>query len=334
MSVARSLLRVPGISTAMAGVARLAARPGATIFMLHRFEDTARGSQGDDPVALRRILEMFRRQRIELLALPELVRRMSAQQPLTKPAVVITIDDGYRDFATVGAPIFAEFDCPVTVFVTTEIVARRGWFWWDRIEAALLRSPRPSAAFSLGGKTWSLPLTDPASRRRHAETIAEACKWVPDAERRAFTEQIGTALDVELPAAPDAMYEVMDWDEIRRLEQHGVGFGPHSRTHPILSQVDDTAAHDEIAGSWNTLRRECRSPVPVFCYPNGTAASFTERDAALVRAAGMEGAVTYLRDRVPAHGVPLDQRFRLPRVEWNADLQRATLVASGLLPLG
>ena len=318
----------------MAGVARLAARPGATIFMLHRFEDTARGSQGDDPVALRRILAMLRRQHIELLALPELMRRMAEQQPLTRPAVVITIDDGYRDFATVGAPIFAEFDCPVTVFVTTEIVARREWFWWDRIEAALLRSPRRSTVLSLGEQTWSLRLTDPASRRRDAEAIAEACKWVPDAERRAFTEQIGAALDVELPATPDAMYEVMDWDEIRRLEQQGVGFGPHSRTHPILSQVDDAAAQDEIAGSWSTLRRECRSPVPVFCYPNGTAASFTDRDAALVQAAGMQGAVTYLRGRVPAHGVPLDQRYRLPRVEWNADLERATLVVSGLFPLG
>jgi peptidoglycan/xylan/chitin deacetylase (PgdA/CDA1 family) len=317
----------------MAGVARLAARPGATIFMLHRFEDAARGSQGDDPAALRRILAMLRRQRVELLALPELMRRLDDGQRLTRPAVVITIDDGYRDFATVGAPIFAEFDCPVTVFVTTEIVTRREWFWWDRIEAAVLRSPRSSVALSLGGKTLSLQLTDPASRRRDAESIAEACKWVSDAERRAFTDSIGRALDVELPATPDTMYEVMDWDEIRRFEHAGVGFGPHSRTHPILSQVDDASARDEIFGSWETLRRECRDPVPVFCYPNGTAASFTTRDADFVKDAGMRGAVTYLRDRVPAHGLARDQHFRLPRVEWNADLERATLVASGLLPL-
>jgi peptidoglycan/xylan/chitin deacetylase (PgdA/CDA1 family) len=317
----------------MEGVARIAARPGATIFMMHRFADADRGNIGDDPAALRSILAMLRRQRIELLPLSELIRRMAHHQSLDRPAVVITIDDGYRDFATVGAPIFAEFDCPVTVFVTTEIVTRREWFWWDRIEAALLRSPRPSATLSLGEKSWHIRLGDSEARRRDAESIAEACKCVRDSERRAFTDGIGAALDVELPATPDSLYEVMDWDEIRQLERSGVGFGPHSRTHPILSQVDDTSAHDEILGSWSSIQLHCENPVPVFCFPNGTAASFTARDVALVRQAGMLGAVTYLRSRVPARDFSPDACFSLPRVEWSPDLQRATLVASGLLPL-
>ena len=37
--------------------------------------------------------------------------------------VVVTVDDGYRDFATVALPLFEEHRIPVTLYVTTGFVA-------------------------------------------------------------------------------------------------------------------------------------------------------------------------------------------------------------------
>ena len=59
---------------------------------------------------------------------------LSGDGPPLNRAVAFTIDDGYVEQATVAAPVFAEFDCPVTTFVTSGFLDRALWFWWDQIE--------------------------------------------------------------------------------------------------------------------------------------------------------------------------------------------------------
>src|SRR5208283_22121 len=74
-------------------------------------------------------------------------------------------------------------------------------------------------------------------------------------------------------------------------EKHGVTFGPHSVTHPVLSSIDDEHARSEIFTSWKRVREELASPVPVFCYPHGRQKDFGARDMELVRLAGLWGAL-------------------------------------------
>ena len=292
----------------------------STVLMLHRFDDPAHPAARTDAAILRDVLATLRRQGVELLALPELITRMEQRIPCQRPTVSFTVDDGYHDFASIAAPIFAEFDCPVTVFLSTDIVSAGAWYWWDRLEYAVLRTAHRELHVSIDGVAHHFALTDAVRRQQGLEALIELVKFASDDERRRITATIGTITDVEVPDHPPQHYRTLTWDEVRRLERDGrVGFGPHSCSHPIFSRIDDETARREIVESWAAMQRECVRPEPIFCFPNGTPASFGERDIALVREAGLRAAATYVRARISTAAAKSMDAFRLPRYEMPSD---------------
>jgi hypothetical protein len=56
-----------------------------------------------------------------------------------------------------------------------------------------------------------------------------------------------------------------------------------------LNSEDATA---EITGSWRRLQQELSRPLPVFAWPTGRPADYTERDILLLRACGLSGYAT------------------------------------------
>lgn len=263
----------------------------ATVFMLHRFDDPARGVHGGSPARLRESLAYLRRTGHDLLDLEELVRAQIEGRDLGRKAVAFTIDDGYYDHAEIAAPIFAEFECPVTVFVTSGFLDRELWFWWDRIEYAFEHAARTQVRVPLGDQLLAYDLGTPASRGAARHDFTERCKRVPDAVKLAAIAALPEALDVELPVEAPPRYAPMTWDQLRACERMGVRFGPHTVTHPVLAQTPDAQVRHELAHSWQRLCEEASRPVPVFCYPNGQFTDFGDREIAILREIGMVGAV-------------------------------------------
>jgi glycosyltransferase involved in cell wall biosynthesis/peptidoglycan/xylan/chitin deacetylase (PgdA/CDA1 family) len=82
----------------------------------------------------------------------------------------------------------------------------------------------------------------------------------------------------------------LSWDEVGELIAGGLlDVQSHTRTHPLLPQVDDERSRDEIAGS----KREIEAHVPYeltsFCYPAGL---YGPREVEYVREAGYAAGVT------------------------------------------
>ncbi len=333
------------IGTVRRGIEQLLAAPGmtapfypamrnrATILMLHRFEDPARGIHGDDPGTLRRTLAMLRRRRYELVPLLEVYRRLRGDGPPLRRAVAFTIDDGYAEQAEVGGPVFAEFDCPVTTFVTTGFLDGALWFWWDRITWILRSTRRDRFAVDLGGRPVALEKHPADGWTASAAAFTEACKLVPDGEKVAAIGRLAAAAAVDVPAAAPPEFAPMSWSQLRRCEEAGMTFGPHTLTHPVLSRTDDAQSQREIAGSWQRLGEEARAPVPVFCYPNGGAADFGSREIATLRSAGFEGAVMGVwgvADARDLRGSDPEAPFRVLRLPYPGDVAKVVQYVSGV----
>lgn len=149
-------------------------------------------------------------------------------------------------------------------------------------------------------------------------TFVERLKLVPDLERLAAMQDLAAGLEVEIPQQAPAPYRAMDWDQIRALGARGVTFGPHSVTHPILTQVDDARADVEITESWRAVSEATPASIPVFCYPNGGLLDFGPRDEQLVARAGMLAAVSNQPGfaRRSPFGVGLARQYSLPRFSY------------------
>lgn len=309
-------------------------RGRAVIFMLHRFANSECGVSGHSPERLRRSLEYLRRRRFELVSLESLLRGLAAPSGSGGGAVAFTIDDGYLDQATVGAPIFAEFDCPVTTFVTTGFLDGKMWFWWDRIRYVFEKTQRRSLRVPVGGQTCEYAWTHDGERNAAVDSLVNRCKTIPDTEKLRVMDDLAAQADLTMPSAPPPEYRPMTWDDVRRCERRGMSFGPHTVTHPILARTHDRQAETEITESWRRLREEAASPVPVFCYPNGKPGDYGLREYQILAKAGLIGAVVgrpgYVESREHLTTGTTDTRFQIPRFSWPEDVPTVAQYVSGL----
>jgi peptidoglycan/xylan/chitin deacetylase (PgdA/CDA1 family) len=296
-------------------------RGTASIFTLHRFADRDRGNGGVDPDRVRADLAYLRRKRYDIVSLTELISRLRNRDSRLGKTVAFTVDDGYADFASVGLRVFAEYDCPVTVFLVTGVIDQGGWYWWDRLSEVLARTQLGTLAVDVGNDRFVATLETPEARRKTARSLIERLKRVPDVERRRVIAALENVL-IDLPPRPPAEFCPMSWDEVRGCAQHGVTYGPHTIDHPILAQSDDASAEREIEGSWLRLREQTSAAVPIFCYPNGGPGDFScEREPAFLRRLGFDGAVTTINE----HASPslwhssIDAPFLVPRFGYNGN---------------
>jgi peptidoglycan/xylan/chitin deacetylase (PgdA/CDA1 family) len=304
----------------------------AAVMMLHRFADPARGNAGHDRDTLRAHLAYLRRMRYDLVGLAELLGRLETRDRRLSKTVAFTIDDGYADYATIGAPVFEEFDCPATVFIVTGITDDRGWYWWDRLRVSLETAARPHLAIELGGRPLQLDWSDAAGAARAARTIVDRMKRAPDAERRRVLDAIPSMVEADVPATPPARYESMTWEQIRTCARGVTTYGAHTVSHPILSRTDDGVARSEIETSWRRLSEQSTAAIPVFCYPNGAAGDVTHRETTILAEVGLAAAVT----SQPGYASPADfhhsadSRFLVPRFQYGGDTTDLVQVVSGV----
>ncbi len=300
-----------------------------TIFVLHRFEVSHIGTSADH---LRKTLDYLRRNDYQLLSLEEVVRCFSGEGPPLRKAVAFTLDDGYLDQATVGAPIFLEFGCPVTIFLATGFLDGTVVPWWDSVHHVFVNTELHQFRLELGGREMSYACSSREERFQSEMDFLGRAKDVTDTERKEGIQNLATVAGVVLPDHPVSPNLPMSWDQARSLERSGVTFGPHTVTHPILSQVGAEAAEHEITESWRRLGQKLDHPVPVLCYPNGRLVDFGSREIEIAKGLGMTGAVTvdnatadFRRPRADG-----DDPFRVSRVPYPENLLDTLLCVSGV----
>ena len=304
----------------------------AAVFMMHRFADPDAGVPGHDPEQLRSFLEHLKRKRYQFVSVDDLCKRLRAGKPLFK-TVAFTVDDGYGDFSRVAAPIFAEFDCPATVFLTTGFLDGSLWLWWDQVAWSFANAGGSEFVLDVGSRRLRYRWRDEPTRRAAAAALVARLKRVPDGEKHACLARLSEALELPIPHAPPAQFAPMNWDEVRAAGRQGITFGPHTVTHPILAETPPSRAEWEMRESWARVRAETDAAVPVFCYPNGDARSFGARDIALARALGFDAAVSgepgYAHQSLFAQSQP-DARFMIPRFSFSDDPSANLQVISGV----
>lgn len=62
---------------------------------------------------------------------------------------------------------------------------------------------------------------------------------------------------------------LLDWDQIHKMDEHGIEFGVHTATHPKLDELNLDEIRDEIQGSKETIERRLGHKITSFAYPYG-----------------------------------------------------------------
>jgi peptidoglycan/xylan/chitin deacetylase (PgdA/CDA1 family) len=294
-------------------------RDRATIFMLHRIADPTHNPDGHELSFVRQALRVLRRSGARIVSVREIIEALSTGSNSARGAVAFTIDDGFADQAELARSAFVAEGCPVTVFLISGFLDGLLWPWDDRLAYVIERTSLPALEVSVADERLSLPLKSPRQRARSLQLLRNRCKAVSNSQLYELIDAIAARAMVSLPAEPPPAYRPMSWDDARALEPLGVDFAPHSVTHRIFSRLTDDEARQEIVESWRRCQQELRNPLPLFAWPTGRAADYTERDLGLLREAGLgtcasaTGDYAYLGEQQASiHGVRDLARFSFP----------------------
>ena len=300
--------------------------------MLHRFEVRDLAIAGHNPAGLRQALNALRKDGYQLVPLQSLLEGLVARRASARPMVAFTIDDGYFDHAAVAAPLFAEFDCPVTTFVTTGFLDGALWFWWDRIEYVFQATTHSRLSVPLENGHLLYEWHHPGERLSAQRQFTAWCKTLPESAKSSAIDRLAQVAEVELPASPPRRYAPMSWHDLRRCEGMTMTFGPHTVTHPVLSRTSHEQCRFELRESWERLRAEAAHPLSIFCYPNGQPGDFGTREIRILKELGFLGAVSGVAGY--AHGAAIlnatDGMFQLRRFAYAEGLPQLLGIVSGV----
>ncbi len=231
-------------------------------------------------------------------------------------AACITFDDGYADNAEVALPILQKHGVSATFFVATSFLDGGRMFNDTVIE--LIRHA-PGNTLDLDGLGLGrFPVGTMAQRRQAIDQLLGKLKYLPLEPRQSTVD----AMSALIPVIPAANL-MMTSDQIRMLHAAGMEIGGHTASHPILSQMENSAARVDIASGKEILEGIIRAPVRLFAYPNGKPGQdYLPEHVRMVKSLGFDAAVS------TAHGAARadSDLFQLPRfTPWDRGTLRFTL---------
>lgn len=242
---------------------------------------------------------LFRRQVIQLRRMGEVISladylavREGGQQ-LTRDAYVVTMDDGYRDNFEVAMPLCRDLAMPMAVFVTTNCLEAGHPTFVAALILAIDQTDRLQIRLPRYGVP-TLSLRSVGEKEDAIRTIDGLAKKMASEQRERLMEDVLDALGiVRRQSGIDEL--MLTRDQLRAMHAAGMEIGSHTRTHPVLSQIDDDQVCDEVGGSLRDLEVVLGARPVLFAYPYGGAADFDERAVRECARSGVRAAVTLVR---------------------------------------
>ena len=105
-------------------------------FIYHRFDEEKYPSTNIASQIFKQQLEYLKTNEIEVIGLEEVAQRLHRGDDLPHHAVALSVDDGYQSFYDIALPIIEEFGYPVSLFVNTDAVGKRGYMSWAQLKDA------------------------------------------------------------------------------------------------------------------------------------------------------------------------------------------------------
>jgi peptidoglycan/xylan/chitin deacetylase (PgdA/CDA1 family) len=277
-----------GLLHQMGGLAalRLLRRDKFGVLVFHEFDEVYAAS-------LEPICEHITRH-FEPISLAKITDAIHGEASLPPNAVTVTVDDGYRNFLTIGHPIFKKYRIPTTLYAVASFADGRLWLWTDQIAFVLEATAKKAISVEIEkGHLLDLDISSATAKSASVFTLCEALKVIPNQRRLEFLNDLALLCGVEVPPEPPPHRASLSWEEMRALATEGVEIGCHTDSHPILSRLNDAAdLARETRGAKDLMEARLKRKVDHFCYPNGREIDISEAAVACVREAGFRSAVT------------------------------------------
>lgn len=214
-----------------------------------------------------------------------------------KNAIVLTVDDGYRDFYEVAYPLLKKYNLPATLFVTTGFVNQELWLWPDKVTCLLARAEMIPAGVELGDSPLEACAINSESKPAVWSKIVAHLLSIADQDKHLWIDRFAEILRIELSPLPPKAFQACTWEELNEMQSQGIEIGGHTHTHPSLGQVDADQLHLEIAHCKSLMDEYLGVLDRDFCYPNGQPTDYSDEAKTKLKEFGFRSSVTAFYDK-------------------------------------
>ncbi len=276
-----------------------------------------------DPVLFESIL-LYVKKNYEPVGLDEFFQhtdRKYKRQPL-----IITYDDGYRDFIDYSFPLLKKYSLPASMFVVTDCIDRNTPTWTYLMDYFFYNTKK----LEVNNCDFGLPIQEfnvtkwntDEERIAYCKKFKQYLKRVPNKKRTEIVQTFVTDFnDVQKP-----QNLMMTWEEIKQLQSEGVQIGSHSVSHPPLATIEDeNELKSELLDSAVRIKEVTGRFPSTISYPVG---SYNSRVKMVSEQVGYKLGLA-VNQRI--FNTNRDDNFEIPRIElYNEDMIKAKLRITGI----
>ena len=205
-----------------------------------------------------------------------------------KPHVIITFDDGFYDNYKYAFPILCKYNVPATFFIVTNSIDSGEPLWFDLVAFLIMKTDlnyiyMNNISVNLG-KTIS-------ERRLIIKKVLIELQALSNSDRKSVISEITKQIPLVEEYTKESNY--LNWDNIREMANHGMEFGSHSASHPVLAQASDEEIKHELSYSKIRIEIELNKPCEIFAYPVGGFEEYNSYTLHALRETNYKLACTY-----------------------------------------
>jgi len=267
------------------------------------------------PAFLEQVIVGVRRLGFDIVSIDEALARVEADAP-SRPFVVFTFDDAYRDNLKYALPLLRHYDCPFTLYVPTALVDGLGEVWWQALEDIV--AGQQAIAVQEEGGTQYYDCRNLAEKQRTYDTLYWSMRSMPEPQRVAFIRELARQYGLDLEKQCRDL--IMTWGELGSFARERLcTIGAHTVHHYELAKLHKDEAVSEIEESIRVLNAQFGMKPKHLSYPIGGRTSAGPREYAIARELGLRSGVTTLPG-----GLYASQRYSLlslPRISLNGLFQ-------------
>jgi peptidoglycan/xylan/chitin deacetylase (PgdA/CDA1 family) len=208
----------------------------------------------------------------------EFVGHLQRNVPFESKTVLVTFDDGWKDNFINAYPILKENKISALIFLTTDFIGSNRRFWQQDLSDLLL-AIRHKAQYN--NRWW----------QSSADAFQdETVRWVVTSEEKDLHSALENYLNTqkkkpitqiedlikslrEVFLVGEELSDVTDvfmtWDEAQTMARDGIVFGPHGKSHNLLTVINSQESEKEITESKEMIEKELGNVAYAFSYPNG-----------------------------------------------------------------
>ena len=245
------------------------------------------------------------------------------QRALPPRPVLLTCDDGLQNNLTDMLPVLQEHGVSCLFFVTGASARETSsLLWYEELYLMFLTVPR--FAFEVPEFDLALTVSSEHERRRKWWQLLPKLSRYDQSTRCAILELIRERLGLGddwkegyMANSGARRFALLTAPQLRELSRAGMSIGAHTLSHPVLSQLPEELARQEVLESRLSLEQVLRQPVWALAYPFGDHASVTSRELRLAEEAGFSCAFINVDGGFGASA----SRFAFPRVHVTSDMK-------------